>query len=224
MASELGAPGLLLFGLFLGGSLIAILRSRRLGPGAASLTAAALAAAAYWLVHASVDWFWSYPAVTGPVVFALGAAVAPVCLRPDSGGLARPWRLGLAGGAALAALTMVPFFLSETYANRGIRTGTSDSAGAYSDLRRAADLNPLSSFPLIGEAIIASQDGDDSRALSALDQAQDRNPEDWQPYYLEAKLLAESDPAAARAALVRSHELNPRDEGVAALAQSLAKR
>jgi len=55
MASELGVPGLLLFGTFLVASVLAILRSRRAGPEAAVLGATALAVAAYWLVHASVE-------------------------------------------------------------------------------------------------------------------------------------------------------------------------
>jgi hypothetical protein len=222
MLSELGLPGILLFGAFIGGSLVAVLRARRLGPGAAALAATVLASAAYWLVHASFDWFWSYPAVTAPVAFALGAAAAPVCLRPDSTELGRPWRLGLAGAAALAAITMVPFFLSQTYANRGIRIGTDDTAVAYTDLRRAADLDPLTSFPLIGEAIVARDAGDTKRALDALHEAQERTPDDWQPYFLEAQILEQSDPARARAALARAQELNPHDADVGALAGSLA--
>jgi hypothetical protein len=224
MLSELGLPGILLFLAFLAGVLVAILRARRLGSASAALVAAVLASATYWLLHASVDWFWSYPAVTAPVLFALGAAAAPACLRIDSKELARPWRLGLVGAASLAALSMIPFFLSETYANRGIRTGTTDPDVAYADLRRAADLNPLTSFPLIGEAIIAQQEGDRARALSALDEAEGRNPDDWQPYYIEAQLLAKVDPARARAALARARELNPLDEDVTELSQRLDVR
>lgn len=224
MLSELGLPGILLFVAFLAGVLVSIVRSRRLGPGAAALVATVLASATYWLVHASVDWFWSYPAVTAPVVFALGAAAAPICLRPDSGELRRPWRLGIVGAAGLVALSMIPFFLSETYANRGIRTGIDNPDAAYSDLRRATDLNPLTSFPLIGEATIAQKVDDRARALSALDEAESRNPEDWQPYFLEAQLLQTVDKARARVALARARALNPRDEGVIALSKQLVAR
>ena len=44
--------------------------------------AGALAVGGYWLVHASVEWFWSYPAMTLPMAFAMGAAAAPAALRP----------------------------------------------------------------------------------------------------------------------------------------------
>ena len=82
MASELGIPGLALFATFVGAALIAALRARRLGPSAAALAAGALASGAFWLLQASVDWFWHYPAITLPVAFALGAAAAPGLLRP----------------------------------------------------------------------------------------------------------------------------------------------
>jgi hypothetical protein len=222
MLSELGLPGSLLFVAFLGGSVVAILRARKLGPSTAALSATVLAATTYWLIHASVDWFWSYPAVTAPVVFGLGAAAAPICLRPDAAGLARPWRLGIAGVAGVVALTLVPFFLSDTYTNRGIRTGTSDTDVAYADLRRAADLDPLTSVPLIGEGLIARSAGDRQRSLSAFDDAEARNPDDWEPYYLEAKLLADVDPVRARIALARARELNPNDATVVALSKRLA--
>jgi hypothetical protein len=222
MLSELGLPGILLLGAFLGGALVAIVRSWSLGPDAAALAATVLASATYWLVHASVDWFWSYPAVTAPVIFALGAGAAPICLRLEATELARPWRFGLTAAAALAAISMIPFFLSETWANRGIRTGTADPAAAYADLRRAADLNPLTSFPLIGEAFIAQEEGDTRRALSALDEAESRNPDDWEAYYTEAQLLKQSDPARAKAALARARQLNPLDEDVQGLTEELA--
>jgi tetratricopeptide (TPR) repeat protein len=221
MVSELGLPGILLFVAFLASVLLAILRARRLGPESAALAATVLASGAYWLLHASVDWFWSYPAVTAPVAFALGAAAAPICMRSDSSDLARPWRLGIVAAAGLVAVSMVPFFLSETYANRGIRTGTANLDVAYADLRRAADLNPLTSFPLIGEAVIAQREGDRARALSALEEAESRNPDDWQPYYLEAQLLKTVDKARARAALARARVLNPLDEDVTGLSQEL---
>jgi hypothetical protein len=221
MLSELGAPGFLLFAAFIGGALVAILRARRLGPEAAALAAAALASGAYWLLHASVDWFWSYPGVTAPVVFALGAAAAPISQRVDAPELGRPWRWGLAGATALVALALVPFFLSDSYTNRGIRTGISDPDEAYADLRRAADLNPVASTPLIGEAFIARQEGDRERALSALDEAEDRAPDNWQPYFMEAQVLAQVDKVKARAAIARALQLNPKDENVLALAHRL---
>ena len=77
-------------------------RPGRLGPEAATLAAGALAIGAYWLAHASVDWFWSYAAITLPVPFAIGAAAAPA-LRRESGEASGP-----ASEPALAVATRVP--------------------------------------------------------------------------------------------------------------------
>ena len=77
MLSELGIPGALLLLAFVGGGAVAIVRSRRLGREEAMLAAAALAVGSYWFAHASVDWFWSYAAITLPAPFVIGAAAAP---------------------------------------------------------------------------------------------------------------------------------------------------
>jgi hypothetical protein len=224
MLSELGLPGLALFAAFVGGVVVAVLRARRLGPVTGSLAAAALGSGTYWLVHASVDWFWSYPAVTAPVLFAMGAAAAPICVRPEPAAIRRRLRVGIAAAALVVALSMVPLFLAESYADRAIRDGSADPNGAYRDLDRAADLNPLSSFPLIGEAVIAEQAGDTQRALEALGRAEGRNPEDWQPYLIEARIEAQAEPAAARQAAERALHLNPMDDGVRAVAERFGLR
>ncbi len=87
MLSELGVVGLVLFALAMVGAFAGAIRARRLGPSAAQLSCGALAAGAYWLTHASVDWFWPYPAVTAPALALLGAAAAPAiraCPSDDS--------------------------------------------------------------------------------------------------------------------------------------------
>jgi tetratricopeptide (TPR) repeat protein len=221
MAGELGLPGLLLFGTFLVAAVIAALRARRLGPSAAGLVAGALAFAGYWLVHASVEWFWSYPSLTLPAAFVLGAACAPGLLRPD-GWLSIPWRRGLALGAVLTALALTPFYFSERYTNDALRTWQADLAGAYDELSRAADLNPLSDRPLATEAVIAEEAGEPQRALAALSEAQSRQPDEWTLYYLEARVLAEFDPAGARRALVEARELNPKGPEIAELEEEIA--
>jgi O-antigen ligase len=208
MGSELGVPGLLLFAGFAVAAVVAVARARRLGPSAAALAAGSLAAASYWLVQASVDWFWHYPAITLPVMFLLGAAAAPALLglpSPRSG----VRRAGLALAAVLAAVAAVPFFLSERLTNQALRGSDADLAGAYSDLELAADLNPLSSRPLAAEAVIAEEAGESQRALGALSRAQQRHPDEWTLYFLEAGILEEIDRGGARRAIERARELNP---------------
>jgi hypothetical protein len=223
MASELGIVGVILFGAFAIGAVLAVLRARRLGPSAAALGAGALAIAAYWFVHASIDWFWSYPSITAPMMFAMGAAAAPALLRPAGEPRRRP-RVAGAVAAALVALSMVPFFLSERYANSALRDWREDPEQAYSDLSRAADLNPWSVRPLVAEAVIAESEGDRQRALGALHQAQDRQPDEWTLYYLEARVLAPLDPAGALRALGHAAELNPRGVEIPALQQQITSQ
>ena len=222
MASELGLPGLLLFGCFAVAATAAGLRARRLGPSAAALAAGALAAAAYWLIHASVEWFWTWPGVTLPVVFGLGAVSAPLALSPR-GELMPGLRRGLALAALLVGLALLPFLLSDSYTRDALRGWRSDLTRAYSDLALAADLNPFSDRPLVAEAVIAEEAGDPQRALRALSEAQDRQPDEWTLYYLEARILAQIDPAGAAGALRRAGELNPRGEEVEALEESLGQ-
>ena len=216
MFSELGVPGLVLLAAFLVGAVVGALRSRRLGPATGALVAGALAAGAYWLTHASVEWFWPYPALTAPVVFMLGAAAAPALGDPESGAREavdpvrpRRGRWGLLAALALLGLTMIPPFLSDRYTNGALRSWPSDPAAAYDDLNRAADLNRLSVRPLLAEAVIAEQRGEVRRAVDALQDAERRQPDNWTSYFLEARVLAPEDPRAARGALAKAEALYP---------------
>jgi hypothetical protein len=220
MASELGIPGILLFGAFLIGAVIAVIQARRLGPSAAALAAGALGMTAYWFAHASVDWFWSYSAITLPVPFALGAAAAPL-LRSETVGGPSPLRTGFAVAGAVLALTMVPFFLSARYTDSAIRGWRTDLPRAYTDLRRAADLNPWSTRALEAEAVIATENHDRTRAIRAVDEGLERIPHEWLLYFLKAKAVGRSDPAVARSALARAKELNPTDPQIDELATAL---
>jgi hypothetical protein len=74
MAAELGLPGLLLFGLLIGGIGIAGVQALRQG---APLAPAAVAVCVAWLLHATIDWDWQLPAVTLPaLVLAAGLLAA----------------------------------------------------------------------------------------------------------------------------------------------------
>lgn len=223
MLAELGLPGILLFLTFVIGAVVAVLRARRLGSSAAALAAGALALGAYWLVHASVDWFWPYAGITLPVPFALGAAAAPA-LRRDVGKQSsrRYLRPAAAVAAGMVAVTMIPFFLSARYTNQAIRTWRSDVQASYDDLQRAADLNPWSSRPLAAEATLANDVGDRNRALRAIDDGLDRTPQEWILYYERARALADTDPAGARAALQRAEELDRGGPEIDRLAMELS--
>ena len=73
MLTELGLPGLLAFGLLVGGAAVAGRRALRLHP---ELAPGACAGAAVWGLHATIDWDWQLPAVTLPAIVLAGALIA----------------------------------------------------------------------------------------------------------------------------------------------------
>ncbi len=73
MLTELGLPGLLAFGLLVGGVAVAGRRALRVHP---ELAPGACAGAAVWGLHATIDWDWQLPAVTLPAIVLAGALIA----------------------------------------------------------------------------------------------------------------------------------------------------
>lgn len=213
LLSELGFPALAMFGAVVVGAAAGALRSRRLGPAPATLSAAALAAGTYWFAHSSVDWFWTYPVLTAPVLGLMGAAAAPAISDrwPASRGRGRI----VVGLIALVAVgAAVPLYLSERYVNDAYRSWASDLQGAYSDLDRAQALDPFSDEPLLAEGAIAREAGDRVRALEAFREAADRAPQEWSTHYFLGQLLAPTDPTAAEHELEIAAALNPRSRPV----------
>jgi hypothetical protein len=210
LLGELGFPALAMLGAVAVGAAAGALRSRRLGPAAATLSTAALAAGTYWLVHSSVDWFWTYPALTAPVFGLLGSAAVPALSNARPG---RPARARIAIG--LATLVAIggagALYLSERYTNDAYGNWRSDLQRAYSDLDRAQTLNPFSDEPLLAEGAIAREAGDRERAVEAFGEAADRTPQEWATHYFLGQLLAPSDPVAAERELEIAAALNPRE-------------
>jgi hypothetical protein len=208
VASELGLPGALLLTGALGGMLVGALRARRLGPSAAALSATALAAGAYWLVHASLDWFWPYAALCAPVIALLGSACAPAILAPSDSFPDRR-RLLLGAVVVVLALSVIPPWLADRYVNAAYSEWRDNPAAAYRDLDRAQTLNPLSDAPLLGEGAIARELGDAERATAAFREAADERPEEWASHYFLALLYERRNPELAREEFAITRELNP---------------
>lgn len=160
MLSELGVVGAGLFLAAMVGAFAGAIRARRLGPAAAQLSCAALAAAAYWLTHASIDWFWPYPAVTAPTLALLGASVAPTLLMPGRERSSRLPRLTLFVASLAFVVSTIPPFLSERLVERAFDSFRADAQQAYDDLALARDLNPLADAPALAEGAIAQELGE----------------------------------------------------------------
>jgi O-antigen ligase len=142
--SETGVVGFGLLALGLGLPLgVALIRARR------SLLRATLAAAGvYWLAHSTVDWTWTFPSLTLPVLLLVGVAAVPERGRPLRPLAAVP--IGIAA-VALAVLAFAPPWLSARYSDLAY----AHPAQAAADLRRARWLDPLSTAPYEAQAELA---------------------------------------------------------------------
>jgi tetratricopeptide (TPR) repeat protein len=220
--SQFGYPGLLLFLGAIAAAALGAMRARRLGPQPAWLSIIALTAAAYWLGHASFDWFWPYPALTAPVFALLGSACAPALgISGDAPrGRGRRW---LVAAAVVLAVSAVPPYLSHRYVDDAYGEWRSDLSRAYDDLDRAEALNPLSVDPVLAEAAIARASGDRARAIDAFRRAVRERPEEWAAHYNLAELYARHSPRQARRELATAKQLNPHDPQVLALEERFAE-
>jgi hypothetical protein len=210
--SETGIVGAALFLGFLAVSFWWAARAARRSavPGTAL---ACFAGAGYWLFHASIDWFWELPALTGAAMMLLAIATAPPPGEspPARRGAQRWLRTSVvaAAGILAAAVLAVPW-AAVSLVDAAVSRGA--GAGAYSLLRTAGRLNPLSEQPALAEATIAANSGARARERRALLEAVRRNRFDWYAYFMLGIVAGrEHEPALARRELGRAHRLTPQD-------------
>jgi tetratricopeptide (TPR) repeat protein len=221
--AEGGIAGALLFLGWLASMGIAIATSVRGRDRAErNVLAAGAAAAAYFLVHASLDWLDQFPVLFGPAValalvgLATAARPAARLAEPSTAAAPAPWRrraLAVAGAlVAVAAIASLAFpYLSERYADRGSRRWVSQPRQAYEDLDKAADLNPLSIEPLALKASIAMRRGDKAVARAALRESLHRE-DNWFAHFELALLDAQAGNfRRAGRQISRALELNDAD-------------
>jgi hypothetical protein len=208
-ASELGVPGLLLFGGFLVALALAAVRSLR-----ARLTgdvSAMLAVVATGAIGAAVDWTWEIPAVFGPVVICAALLLASARSRPLArdgyllgvGTVAAAWVALVAGG--LVVLTQIELDRSRSAAADG------RIAEAIHRAEQAHTVTPWSAEPYIQLALLQEDSGNLDQALHLLKEAESRDSKDWRVPLIEASLqYRRRDTQAIRAAVERSEALSPR--------------
>lgn len=221
--SQTGLVGAVLFGGFLVASLLSAWRGRGWrSPFGNALAAAAVVTFAYFALHASVDWFWEFPALAGPAVAALGLAGG--LERPAARAVERPpgWSRGRVTAAALSTVALMVAiaslalpWLSAREVERAVDVWRSSPDGAHAILERARRLNPLSARPDLVAGAIAMRQEDYDRAEEAFERALERNGEDWYAE-LELAIVAalEGRREDALARLDRAEELNPGEEAI----------
>jgi O-antigen ligase len=217
--SQTGLVGaLLLFGALAAG-LAGALGVRAAPPAERAAAAAGVALFAYWLLHASVDWFWEFPALTGPGLAGLGLACA---LTPRGEAQAAPVgnrtrrRAGIAlAGAAVAVLAvsyLLPW-LAELEIDRAAETWRADPDGAFRRLERAEDLNPLAARPALTAGTIALRVGRVEKARQEFAEALEREPRNvYALLELGAIAAVRGDRRAALGLVGRANSLSPRDD------------
>ncbi len=200
-----------------------------------AVAAGAVAAFAYWVIHGSFDWFWEFAGLGAPAFALLGLACSLAPPRPEQdasgddddelsaeeprgGGVAprrlpRPVAIGLAGLLGLViALSFIGPWLSQLEIQRAAKSWTSSPATAYSQLRTASQLDPLSDQAHLVAGSIALRLGQLNRARDEFSDALSRTPNGAYAT-LELGVIASYRGERARALryLERAVALNPRE-------------
>ena len=223
--SQTGIVGGALLAGALAAALLAAAPLRR-GPRPAAATgAAALGVFAYWLLHASVDWFWEFPALTGIALAMLGLATAlargaePAPLARPSGeppGRSRRRVLALLlVSSGILALSFGFPWLAELQIDRASEGWRQDPPAAFERLNAAEGLNPLSPRPQLTAGTIALRLRQVQRARREFAEALERDPTNVYALLELGLIRAElGDRAGAIKLLERAANLTPRDEVV----------
>ncbi|HEX2415254.1 MAG TPA: O-antigen ligase family protein [Thermoleophilaceae bacterium] len=210
--SQTGLPGaLLLFG-GLGFAVAAAIRARAAPRPARAAAAAAAALFAYWLAHASVDWFWEFLALTAPGLagLALAGALAPRAAT----GRARPRpALLVAGGLVtlVVCLSLALPWLAELEVDRAASSWAANPDAALRRLDRAESLNPLSARAPLTAATIALRLDRRAEAEREFRVALEREPRNVYPLLYLGVIEAARDRQGGLRLVARARELSPRD-------------
>jgi O-Antigen ligase len=199
--AETGLVGFALLVLAVGLPFLVVARRAR-----SSVTGAGiLGASAYWGAHASVDWMWTFPAVSLPFFVLLGIGLAEPEAPRLRGAIAAP--AGVLAAAA-AILAFAPPWLAAKFTSDAY---THPERSAH-DLQWARRLDPLSVRPLEAEAALSIPPGD----IPPLDKAVRKQPRALEPHYeLGLAYLRSGRRADAARELRIAHRLAPRDPDVA---------
>jgi O-antigen ligase len=222
--SSTGLLGALAFAAFLAAAVAGAVALRRSAPAVRAVAAAALAFAAYWLLHGSVDWLWELPAVSAPAFALLGLAAAVEAEQPD--GASRrftPVAIGVAVAILAGAVALALPWTATAETDRAAAVWRADPDLALERLDRAGRIDRLSSQPALLAGAIANRSGRPQRALTELDEALRREPRNWYAHLelaiAQARLGRRAD---ALASLDEAAALNPREDAIPEVRETVA--
>jgi hypothetical protein len=190
LLASTGVVGLVLFAGFLAAALTAAVKARRRGELLdRMLVGAALLPLGVWLIHGSIDWFWEFPALSGPALGflamagRLGAAVDPSLARTPAQSRTRAWSVlgGFGGAVALVCAVVVlgvPFLALRELSHAETASFT-DVNASLADFHTAHRLNPFMSDPGSLGGTVALVNGRARLAGNLFTQATELEPGSW---------------------------------------------
>jgi hypothetical protein len=190
LLASTGIVGFMLFAVFLGAALTAAVRARRRGDLVdRMLVGAALLPLGVWLIHGSIDWFWEFPALSGPALGflamagRLGPAVDPALARAPAPSRGRAWSVlgGFSGAVTLVCAVVVlgvPY-LALREISRAEQASYTDVSASLKDFHTAHRLNPFMSDPGSLGGTVALINGQARVAGNLFAQATDLEPGSW---------------------------------------------
>jgi len=209
--AELGLLGLAFLLIFVSSIVYGLARARfgTQDPALIGTVSAGATAFCLFLVHAGVDWMWELTAVPVLALVCGGSALA-VC-HSASTGAPRWLRAAMAAGAAIACATQLPGLVSNSSIRRSqaaVDSGNTIAALAASNDAVAAA--PWASTPFIQRGLVQELQGAFGHAKVDLRAAAKRDPHDWRPPLLLARVEAESgNTVAALRAWRQARSLRP---------------
>jgi len=185
------------------------------------LHAILFAACLAFAVGAAIDWFWEIAAAGAIFFLAGGALVAARCAQlaqPEAEGGGERGRFGLTvaglGLAWIAALALIgPLLVDREIDTSNAAAAAGDVAAAINHADTARSIEPWAASPYLQLGLLAESQQEYGPAAERLGQAIDREEENWQLYYLRARVehLAGDDGAAA-VDLRQALRLNPEEK------------
>jgi hypothetical protein len=223
---ETGIIGALLLVVALGAGFVAAGgAARRATALDRAVAAGGLLTCAYWLVQASADWLWEFPALGGAAfaLLSLGGAAGERRAVAPAGRRLVAAAAGIAGVAALVSL-LGPW-TSDIEVRRAADSWARYPDAAFRQLDRAADFNPLSERPGLLAGAIAIQLGRYDRARAAFTQVLDRDPRNLTATVSLAGLESHDGHRARAVQLLRrALELAPGDATATSLTTDVRKK
>jgi O-antigen ligase/polysaccharide polymerase Wzy-like membrane protein len=222
--TELGLIGGLLLLAMVGALLWAGFAAWRGAQGARrDLYAVLLGACLAFAACSAIDWFWQIATMGAIFFLASGVLVAARCeqlarLRAAENGHEdqRRFRLAVAGLAVawISLLALVgPLLVDREIDASNAAVVEGDFAEAASRAETARKIEPWATTPLKQLGLLAEAERNYPAAIDWLNQAIDREEDNWLLYYLRARVENKAgDKAAAQASLLEAKRLNPEEK------------